>query len=99
MKTNSLLFFSTILSCLWSCSEVNEEEIIKNFYPLDFCIVTGNDLGDMGGPVSYDHNGTLIKFCCKPCIPKFEKNPAKYLVLLREELEAEKATSLENNSS
>ena len=77
----------------------NAEEIIKNFYPLDFCIVTGNDLGDMGGPVSYDHNGTLIKFCCKPCIPKFEKNPAKYLVLLREELEAEKATSLENNSS
>jgi hypothetical protein len=47
-------------------------------------------LGEMGEPVSYEHNGTLIKFCCKPCIPKFQKNPAKYLVILREELEAEK---------
>ena len=99
MKTNSLLFFSTILTCFWSCSEVNEEEILKNFYPLDFCIVTGNDLGDMGEPVSYEHNGTLIKFCCKRCSSKFQKNPAKYLVLLREELEAEKAASSENNSS
>ena len=99
MKTNSFIFLWIVLLSIWSCSEVNEEEIIKNFYPLDFCIVTGNDLGDMGGPVSYDHNGTLTKFCCKPCIPKFQKNPAKYLVLLQEELEAQKTASLENNSS
>ena len=99
MKNNSFIFFWIILMSIWSCSEVNEEEIMKNFYPLDFCIVTGNDLGDMGGPVSFDYNGTLIKFCCKPCIPKFQKNPAKYLVLLQEELEAKKAASLENNSS
>ena len=99
MKTNSFIFLWINLLSIWSCSEVNEEEIIKNIYPLDFCIVTGNDLGDMGGPVSYDHNGTLIKFCCKPCIPKFQKNPAKYLVLLQEELEVQKAASLENNSS
>jgi YHS domain-containing protein len=44
----------------------------------------------MGGAVSYEHNGTLIQFCCKPCIPKFQKNPDKYLVILREELEAVK---------
>jgi YHS domain-containing protein len=44
----------------------------------------------MGGAISYEHNGTLIQFCCKPCIPKFQKNPDKYLVILREELVAVK---------
>ena len=99
MKHKLFLSLSIILTCFWSCSKIDEEEILKNFYPLDFCIVTGNDLGDMGEPVSYDHNGTFIKFCCKPCIPRFQKDPSKYLVLLREELEAEKAASLENNST
>ena len=78
------------LSFFYGCSDSAEKDLLKNFYPLDFCIVTGSDLGEMGEPVSYEHNGTLIKFCCKPCIPKFQKNPAKYLVILREELEAEK---------
>ena len=86
------------LLSFFSCTEMNEEELLNSFYPLDFCIVSGSDLGDMGEPVSYDHNGTIIKFCCKPCIPKFRRNPEKYLVLLREELDAIN-DSLEDNSS
>jgi YHS domain-containing protein len=74
-----------------SCSDTIEESVLDDLYVLDFCIVSGGDLDEMGGPVSYEHNGTLIQFCCKPCIPKFQKNPAKYLVILREELEAGKA--------
>ena len=90
MKIISLLPYPLLLMSFLGCSESSEEEILDNFYPIDFCIVSGSDLGDMGEPVSYEHNGTLIKFCCKPCIPKFQKNPEKYLVLLREEMEAEK---------
>ena len=90
MKIISLLPYPLLLMSFLGCSESSEEEILESFYPIDFCIVSGSDLGDMGEPISYDHNGTLIKFCCKPCIPKFQKNPKKYLVLLREELEAEK---------
>ncbi len=90
MKIISLLPYPLLLMSFLGCSESSDEEILDKFYPIDFCIVSGSDLGDMGEPVSYEHNGTLIKFCCKPCIPKFQKNPEKYLVLLREEMEAEK---------
>lgn len=48
-------------------------------YPLKTCIVTDNDLDSMGEQASFVHQGQTIKVCCKPCIAKFEKNPAKYL--------------------
>ena len=52
-------------------------------YPLKTCIVTGNDLGSMGDEQRIVHNNQEIKFCCKPCIGKFKKNPEKYLAKLR----------------
>ena len=51
-------------------------------YPLKTCIVTGNDLGSMGKPITKVYNGKEIKFCCKPCIRKFEANQEKYLAKL-----------------
>ncbi len=48
-------------------------------YPLKTCLVSGNDLGSMGGPITKVYNGQEIKFCCKPCIKKFEANQPKYL--------------------
>ncbi|MEZ5326077.1 MAG: hypothetical protein R3F19_13585 [Verrucomicrobiales bacterium] len=53
-------------------------------YPLTTCVVSGEELGGMGAPVVYDHNGTTVKFCCKSCIPKFEKDPEKYLAILNQ---------------
>lgn len=52
-------------------------------YPLDTCIVSGNKLGTMGKVVVRSHEGQEIKFCCKPCVKKFEANPAKYLSKLK----------------
>lgn len=51
-------------------------------YPKDTCLVSGNKLGSMGDPVTRVHQGQEVKFCCKPCVAKFEKNPAKYLAKL-----------------
>ncbi|MEI6461077.1 MAG: hypothetical protein WCO73_03930 [Verrucomicrobiota bacterium] len=48
-------------------------------YPLKTCIVSDNDLDSMGEQASFVFQGQTIKVCCKPCIAKFEKNPAKYL--------------------
>lgn len=48
-------------------------------YPLKTCIVSDNDLDSMGEQANFVHQGQTIKVCCKPCIAKFEKNPAKYL--------------------
>jgi YHS domain-containing protein len=52
-------------------------------YPLTKCLVSGNDLDSMGGPITKVYNGQEIKFCCKPCIKKFEANQAKYLGKLK----------------
>jgi hypothetical protein len=51
-------------------------------YPLKTCIVTDNDLNSMGDEQSIVHQGQVIKFCCEPCVEKFQKNPAKYLAKL-----------------
>ena len=48
-------------------------------YPLKTCIVSDNDLDSMGEQASFVYQGQTIKVCCKSCIAKFEKNPAKYL--------------------
>jgi YHS domain-containing protein len=48
-------------------------------YPLKTCIVTDNDLDSMGGERKLVYQGQEVKFCCAPCVKKFNKNPGKYL--------------------
>lgn len=48
-------------------------------YPLDTCLVTGNDLESMGGSVREVYEGRELKFCCRPCVRKFHRAPQKYL--------------------
>jgi len=57
-------------------------------YPLDTCVVSGEKLGgEMGAPIDYIYKEAgkpdrLVRFCCKMCVPKFKKDPAKYLKLI-----------------
>ena len=51
-------------------------------YTADTCLVTDNELGSMGDPVTMVHEGQEVKFCCKPCVSKFKANPDKYLAKL-----------------
>ena len=52
--------------------------------------LTGEKLdGEMGAPVDYIYKEAgkpdrLVRFCCKSCLAKFQKNPAKYIKLLDE---------------
>jgi hypothetical protein len=48
-------------------------------YPLKTCIISGEELGSMGKPVVQVHKGQEVKFCCKSCIKKFDKNPDEYV--------------------
>jgi len=52
-------------------------------YPLDVCLVSGEELGSMGDPHVFVHEGQEIKMCCDKCVPKFNKNPEKYLAKLK----------------
>ena len=52
-------------------------------YPLDVCVVSGEKLGSMGEPVVVNHNGTEVRFCCKECLPEFNKDPEKYVAMIK----------------
>jgi len=56
-------------------------------YPLKTCVVSGGKLGGMGKPVEYVYKQAgqpdrTVVFCCRACIEKFEKQPAKFLAKL-----------------
>lgn len=41
-------------------------------YALEICPISGSKLGSMGEPVVKEYDGREVRFCCPPCIPKFE---------------------------
>lgn len=43
-------------------------------YPLKTCIISGEPLDGHGEPVSKIYETQEVKFCCKPCIKKFDKD-------------------------
>ena len=58
----------------------SEKKVIV--YPIDYCIVSGEKLGEMGDPVKYEYKDRTVYFCCTGCIKKFEAEPAKYIAVL-----------------
>lgn len=53
-------------------------------YPLKTCVVSGEELGGMGDPFVHVHEGTTVKFCCKSCLKDFNKDPEKYISMIKE---------------
>ena len=56
-------------------------------YPLKTCLVSEEELGGMGKPAEFIYRQAgqpdrLVRFCCKMRVPKFKKDPAKYLAQL-----------------
>jgi YHS domain-containing protein len=67
--------------------------------PQTNCPVMG---GKIDKNVFADHEGKRVYFCCKGCIPEFQKNPAKYIKKLESEgvtLEKAPKTGLNKESS
>lgn len=52
-------------------------------YTSDTCAITDNKLGSMGDPVTKIYGNQEVKFCCKPCVAKYEKNPEKFAKNIR----------------
>lgn len=48
-------------------------------YTSNVCAMTDNELGSMGPVITKVYQGKEVKFCCKPCVAKFEKNLEKNL--------------------
>lgn len=56
----------------------------SDLYTMDTCPISGEKLGSMGDPVVKVFDGREVRFCCKSCPPKFEKDLAKSLAKLDE---------------
>lgn len=89
MKSIRILITAVAVSLPVFLASCNKEEPTATIeapaaiaYPIDTCLVSGEKLGTMGDPVVIVHEGREIKFCCDKCIPKFQKNPAKFLAML-----------------
>lgn len=54
-------------------------DVVSAPYTLENCPVSGEELGSMGEPVVYLHEGREIRFCCQSCVKPFQEDPAKYL--------------------
>ena len=53
-------------------------------YPLTTCVVSGEKLGEMGKPVKVTSDGTEVQLCCKNCIKDFNKEPAKFVKMVKD---------------
>jgi len=69
----------TILATLLLTLAITAHAADVKPYTLKTCLVSGNELGTMGKPITKVYGSQEIKFCCKPCIKKFEANPTKFL--------------------
>jgi len=82
------------LSLVLGLAGLRAEDKPVTTYPLKTCVVSGDELGEMGPPIDYVYKqdgkpDRTVKFCCKMCVPKFKKDPAKYL----EKLDAAEAAA------
>lgn len=84
---NKLILALSFASLGLFASARAEDKPAAPSYPLTTCVVSGEALGEMGAPVDYVYKeegkpDRLVKFCCKMCVGKFKKDPAKYLAKL-----------------
>lgn len=52
-------------------------------YPIKVCVVSGEELGSMGKPEDVIFKDVLVKLCCEGCKEDFDKDPAKFVAILK----------------
>lgn len=61
----------------------------SGIYPLDTCIVTGEELNEEGTPIVKTYDRREVRFCCEDCVAKFEADKAAYLKKIDDAIVAE----------
>ncbi len=80
----TLLCTTSALLTLTACQgPAKQSSAAVQPYPLEDCLVTDNQLGSMGDPVTIVYEGQEIKFCCDPCEEEFLAEPEKFLSKLK----------------
>ena len=55
----------------------------KDYLPKK-CVVSDEKLGEHGKPVKVTSEGTDVWLCCKSCVKDFNKEPAKFVKMVKE---------------
>jgi YHS domain-containing protein len=85
-QTSSTTSSCTMGSCCSGLSLTAIGDTNTNGIPdlLKTCPVSGDKLnGDMGAPYVFSYKGQEVKLCCSSCKKDFDKNPDKYIKLIR----------------
>ncbi len=81
MKLLPLLVATAVLSL---ASVVRADSAIPKSYPLRTCPVSDDKLGEHGKSVKVSYQGTDVYLCCKDCVKEFNKDPKKYVKIVKE---------------
>ncbi len=79
MRAMKMMLVAMVLGMAMTAQGEDAATFKGDPYSLNTCPVGGDELGSMGEPVAYIHEGRQIKFCCSGCEPRFKANPAQYL--------------------
>jgi hypothetical protein len=85
MKKTSLHLLITLctLTALALSPRLLADEIKAKADLLSTCPVSGEKLGEMGSAFVFIYQEQEVKLCCKGCKKDFDKNPEKYIALIR----------------
>ena len=73
-----------VATAIFSFAQHGYSEGAKPAYPLTTCVVSGEALGEMGDPFIYNYKGQEVQLCCKKCLKKFQRDPEKYMAILKD---------------
>ena len=84
MKISQLLALFGTAAVAASGASAADSALPKD-YPLQACPVSGEQYGS-GGMVAYKvtHENTDVWLCCKGCLKKFNKEPAKFAQVVKD---------------
>ncbi len=85
MKLKSLCFsVLTLTATSLTTSALADDKTPPKPDLLTTCPVSGEKLGgDMGKPLVFTYKDQEVKLCCSHCKKNFDKDPDKYMALIR----------------
>ena len=58
-------------------------------YPLDECVISGENLRSMGEPYAHEVEGGVVMLCCPPCKDDVDADPERYLAQIEQARDGE----------
>lgn len=88
----TILVTGVLLAAVFTCASLSFADIqtnsVSSSHPpkpdrLKTCPVSGDKLGEMGKAFVFVYKGQQVKLCCPDCKKDFDKNPDKYMKIIR----------------